>query len=216
MEGHSRVPGNPAIPPTFPHQGRSSLLALLTPKADNCRFSAEFQPAMPALQPDAAIRTHFINSREMRSAQKGRWPRCAPCVWHHHTTRRAPCQRPFWAEPGGSGPFGRIAALRILVKTPSLDPNSRLALHPKRDSLALAPIYEMSSTLFMFDLGQEMPSDSGILCCLSCSAHLKSSHSIATCPPGTSYEPVLSLRSTFRIGQCRCSPVPVFVVDGCT
>ncbi|WP_311434966.1 hypothetical protein, partial [Herbaspirillum huttiense] len=47
--------------------------------------------------------------------------------------------------PEGSGPFGRIAALRIWVKTPSLDPNSRLALHPKRDSLALTPIYEMGS-----------------------------------------------------------------------
>ncbi|WP_217509958.1 hypothetical protein, partial [Herbaspirillum sp. C9C3] len=41
--------------------------------------------------------------------------------------------------------FGRIAALRIWVKTPSLDPNSRLALHPKRDSLALTPIDEMGS-----------------------------------------------------------------------
>ncbi|WP_311434916.1 hypothetical protein, partial [Herbaspirillum huttiense] len=40
---------------------------------------------------------------------------------------------------------GRIAALRIWVKTPSLDPNSRLALHPKRDSLALTPIDEMGS-----------------------------------------------------------------------
>ena len=152
----------------------------------------------------------------MRSAQKGRWQGARRVVWRCHTQGAQRGQRPFWAEPGGSGPFGRIAALRIWAKTPSLDPNSRLALHPKRDSLALAPIYEMSSTLFMFDLGQEMPSDSGILCCLSCSAHLKSSHSIATCPPGTSYEPVLSLRSTFRIGQCRCSPVPVFVVDGCT
>ena len=80
-------------------------------------------------------RTHFINRREMRSAQKGRW----------QGAQRG--QRPFWAEPRGSGPFGRIAALRIWVKTPSLDPNSRLALHPKRDSLALSPIYEMDSSI---------------------------------------------------------------------
>ncbi|WP_034380675.1 hypothetical protein, partial [Herbaspirillum sp. CF444] len=36
-------------------------------------------------------------------------------------------------------------ALRIGVKTPSLDPDSRLALHPKQGKLALTPIYEMSS-----------------------------------------------------------------------
>ena len=53
--------------------------------------------------------------------------------------------RPFWEEPVGSGLFGRIAALRIRVKTPSLDPDSRLALHPKQGKLALTPIYEMSS-----------------------------------------------------------------------
>ncbi|AON57043.1 hypothetical protein Hsc_4788 [Herbaspirillum seropedicae] len=67
-------------------------------------------------------------------------------MWRCHTQGAQRGQRPFWAEPGGSGPFGRIAALRIWVKTPSLDPNSRLALHPKRDSLALTPIYEMGSS----------------------------------------------------------------------
>jgi hypothetical protein len=64
----------------------------------------------------ALIRTHFINRHEMRSSQKG------------------------------SGLFGRIAALRIEVKTSSLDLDSRLALHPKQDKLALAPIDEMSSS----------------------------------------------------------------------
>jgi hypothetical protein len=54
-------------------------------------------------------------------------------------------QRPFWEEPVGSGLFGRIAALRIEVKTSSLDLDSRLALHPKQGKLALAPIDEMSS-----------------------------------------------------------------------
>src|SRR5450830_540247 len=44
------------------------------------------------------IRTHFINRREMRSSQKGRW----------QGVRRS--QRPFWEAPGGSGLFGRIAA----------------------------------------------------------------------------------------------------------
>ncbi|BEV16722.1 hypothetical protein HBDW_35100 [Herbaspirillum sp. DW155] len=91
------------------------------------------------------IRTHFINRREMRSVQKGRWQGARRVVWRCHTQGAQRGQRPFWTEPGGSGPFGRIAALRIWVKTPSLDPNSRLALHPKRDSLALTPIYEMGS-----------------------------------------------------------------------
>ncbi|MDR9834633.1 hypothetical protein, partial [Herbaspirillum huttiense] len=50
--------------------------------------------------------------------------------------------------------FGRIAALRIWVKTPSLDPNSRLALHPKRDSLALTPIYEMGSNYLLRAMGK--------------------------------------------------------------
>ncbi|BEV18097.1 hypothetical protein HBDW_48850 [Herbaspirillum sp. DW155] len=91
-------------------------------------------------------RTHFINRREMRSVQKGRWQGARRVVWRCHTQGVQRGQRPFWTEPGGSGPFGRIAALRIWIKTPSLDPNSRLALHPKRDSLALTPIYEMGST----------------------------------------------------------------------
>jgi hypothetical protein len=69
----------------------------------------------------------------MRSSQKGRW----------QGAQRG--QRPFWEEPVGSGLFGRIAALRIELKTSSLDLDSRLALHPKQGKLALAPIYEMSS-----------------------------------------------------------------------
>ncbi len=32
------------------------------------------------------------------SSQKGRWPRCAPCAWYRHATRRTPCQCPFWEE----------------------------------------------------------------------------------------------------------------------
>ena len=102
--------------------------------------------SMPAMRACSKSRTHFINRREMRSAQKGRWQGARRVVWRCHTQGAQRGQRPFWAEPGGSGPFGRIAALRIWVKTPSLDPNSRLALHPKRDSLALTPIYEMSSS----------------------------------------------------------------------
>ena len=38
-------------------------------------------------------------------------------------------------------------ALRIGIKTPSLDPDARLALHPKQGKLALTLIDEMSSTL---------------------------------------------------------------------
>ena len=82
----------------------------------------------------------------MRSVQKGRWQGARRVVWRCHMQGAQRGQRPFWTEPGGSGPFGRIAALRIWVKTSSLDPNSRLALHPKRDSLALTPIYEMGSS----------------------------------------------------------------------
>ena len=83
----------------------------------------------------------------MRSSQKGRWQGVRRVVCPGHTQGAQRGQRPFWEEPGGSGLFGRIAALRIGVKTPSLDPNSRLALHPKQDKLALTPIYEMSSRL---------------------------------------------------------------------
>ena len=90
-------------------------------------------------------RTHFINRREMRSAQKGPWQGARRVVWRCHTQGVQRGQRPFWVEPTGSGPFGRIAVLRIWVKTSSLDPDSRLALHPKRDSLALTPIDQMSS-----------------------------------------------------------------------
>src|SRR5450830_1107303 len=80
------------------------------------------------------IRTHFTKRREMRSSLKGCW----------QGAQRG--QRPFREEPEGSGLFGRIAALRLGVKTPSLDPESRLALHPKQGKLALTPLCEMSST----------------------------------------------------------------------
>jgi hypothetical protein len=144
MEGHSRVPGNPAIPPTFPIKA-ALLLHFSRQKQTTVAFQRSSSPQCPPCSPMRRARTHFINSRESRS-RKALARRATRRVVVPHA-RSATRPAPFWAEPGGSGLFGRIAALRIWVKTPSLDPNSRLALHPKRDSLALAPIYEMSSTL---------------------------------------------------------------------
>jgi|GEM_PF-1544422 len=83
----------------------------------------------------------------MRSFQKGHWQGVRRVAWWCHAQGVQRGQRPFWKEPGGSGLFGRIAALRIGVKTSSLDPDSRLALHPKQGKLAFTPIYEMSSTI---------------------------------------------------------------------
>jgi hypothetical protein len=80
-------------------------------------------------------RTHFINRHEMRSSQKGRWQGVRRVAWR--ATRKE--------RNAASALFGRIAALRIEVKTSSLDLDSRLALHPKQGKLALAPIDEMSS-----------------------------------------------------------------------
>jgi hypothetical protein len=60
----------------------------------------------------------------MRSSQKGRWQGVRRVAWR--ATRKE----------------------RNEVKTSSLDLDSRLALHPKQGKLALAPIYEMSSSMF--------------------------------------------------------------------
>src|SRR5450830_1586927 len=97
--------------------------------------------------PKSLLRTHFINRREMRSFQKGHWQGVRRVAWWCHAQGVQRGQRPFWKEPGGSGLFGRIAALRIGVKTSSLDPDSRLAIHPKQGKLAFTPIYEMSSSM---------------------------------------------------------------------
>jgi len=83
----------------------------------------------------------------MRSFQKGHWQGVRRVAWWCHAQGVQRGQRPFWKEPGGSVLFGRIAALRIGVKTSSLDPDSRLALHPKQGKLAFTPIYEMSSSM---------------------------------------------------------------------
>src|SRR5450830_314064 len=98
--------------------------------------------------PKSLLRTHFINRREMRSFQKGHWQGVRRVAWWCHAQGVQRGQRPFWKEPGGSVLFGRIAALRIGVKTSSLDPDSRLALHPKQGKLAFTPIYEMSSSCY--------------------------------------------------------------------
>jgi len=56
----------------------------------------------------------------MRSSQKGRWQGVRRVAWRCHAQGAQRGQRPFWEEPEGSGLFGRSAALRIGIKTPSL------------------------------------------------------------------------------------------------